>query len=578
MYEQHFGLTERPFSIAPDPRFLYMSQRHQEALAHLLYGVGEGGGFVQLTGEVGTGKTTICRSLLEQLPDNVDVALILNPRVSGLELISTLCDELRISYPEGTSSIKVLTDALNKYLLDAHSNGRRTVMVIDEAQNLDAEALEQVRLLTNLETTQEKLLQIILIGQPELRELLARDDLRQLSQRITARYHLEPITDTDTAAYIRHRLEVCGGTEMVFNDKAVKLIQDHSKGIPRLINVLCDRALLGAYVEGKRAVNSQVVQRAAAEIMPEVKARPEKLTWWSMLFVAIASVLLALWLSPRILKEFDKTSAVDIASASTAIVNKGESNELPPTVEVISQEYLPDEIESDITEMSIAVEDQPELEQLLADTSPEAVSQAWSGLFREWGYESTASTHQQACAQARRVQLKCLQRSGSWNAVMKFQRPVLLMLATTDGRRVPVLLRSVTDDMASIEINSTEVQILRSDIQRFWFGDFRLLWQIPPEGHTVLRPGDKGSDVIWLKEQLQIALGLTTAQIGSNVYNQELKILVEKFQLMQGLRADGITGPETIIYLNSATRRPGVPMLQKPRFGNANTMGLTGSQ
>ena len=349
------------------------------------------------------------------MPDNVDVALILNPRVSGLELISTLCDELRISYPEGTSSIKVLTDALNKYLLDAHSKGRRTVMVIDEAQNLDAEALEQIRLLTNLETTQEKLLQIILIGQPELRELLARDDLRQLSQRITARYHLEPITDTDAAAYIRHRLEVCGGTEMIFNDKAVKLIQDHSKGIPRLINVLCDRAMLGAYVEGKRMVNSQVVQRAAAEIMPEVKkARPQKITWWSTLFVALASVLLAVWLSPRILKEFDKTSAVDTFSTTTAIVNKNESEVLLPTEEVISQEGLPDEIEPDITEMSITVEDQPDLEQLLADTSPDAVSQAWSGLFREWGYESTATTHQQACAQARRVQLKCLQRSGSW--------------------------------------------------------------------------------------------------------------------------------------------------------------------
>ena len=317
MYEQHFGLTERPFSIAPDPRFLYMSQRHREALAHLLYGVGEGGGFVQLTGEVGTGKTTICRSLLGQLPDNVDVALILNPRVTGLELISSLCDELRISYPEATTSIKVLTDALNEYLLAAHARGRRTVMLIDEAQNLDAEALEQVRLLTNLETTQEKLLQIILIGQPELRELLARDDLRQLSQRITARYHLEPITGEDTAAYIRHRLEVCGGTEVIFNDKAIKLIQKFSDGIPRLINVLCDRALLGAYVEGKRQVNSRIARRAAAEVIPEeVKTRPERITWWSTALVSVLSVILVLWQGPKLLQKLDKNTLAGYSTPS----------------------------------------------------------------------------------------------------------------------------------------------------------------------------------------------------------------------------------------------------------------------
>lgn len=202
MYEKHFGLTERPFSIAPDPRFLYMSQQHREALAHLLYGVGEGGGFVQLTGEVGTGKTTICRCLLEQLPENVDVALILNPRVTALELLASLCDELHIQYVKDTTSIKLLIDVLNAYLLDTHAKGRRAVLMIDEAQNLSAEALEQVRLLTNLETTREKLLQIILIGQPELRNLLARDDLRQLSQRINARFHLDPINRAEAAAYL----------------------------------------------------------------------------------------------------------------------------------------------------------------------------------------------------------------------------------------------------------------------------------------------------------------------------------------------------------------------------------------
>jgi general secretion pathway protein A len=367
---------------------------------------------------------------------------------------------------------------------------------------------------------------------------------------------------------------------MVFNDKAVKLIQEHSNGIPRLINVLCDRSLLGAYVEGKRVVNSQVVQRAAAEIMPEIKkARPEKITWWSTLSVALASVLLALWLSPRMLKEFDKTSSVDTATTtSTVIVNEVESVESPQAIEDISLEDLPDETEPELVETPNAVEDRPDLEQLLANISQEAVPQAWSGLFKEWGYESSATTRQQACTQARRVQLRCLLRSGSWNAVMQFQRPVLLLLAAMDGRRVPVLMRSVIDDLASIEIDSTEFQILRSDLQRFWFGDYQLLWQVPPGGHSVLRPGDQGSDIIWLREQLQNALNLETAQIGSNVYSQELKSLVERFQLKRGLRADGIAGPETIIYLNTATRRPGTPLLQSTQMEGVSTAHLPGSQ
>ena len=210
MYVSHFGPSETPFSITPDPRFLYMSVRHREALAHLFYGVSGGGGFVQLTGEVGTGKTTLSRYLLEQLPPDIDVALILNPKLTALELLASVCDELRIAYPPGTTSLKVLVDALYRHLLGAHSRARRTVLVIDEAQNLTAEVLEQIRLLTNLETAREKLLQIILIGQPELSQLLERPELRQLAQRVTARYHLLPFPRAETRGYILHRMEVGG--------------------------------------------------------------------------------------------------------------------------------------------------------------------------------------------------------------------------------------------------------------------------------------------------------------------------------------------------------------------------------
>jgi general secretion pathway protein A len=267
MYIGHFGLTEPPFSITPDPRYLYMSEAHREALAHLLYGIGEGGGFVQLTGEVGTGKTTLCRCLLEQLPARVDVAFIINPKLTDVELLATICDELRIPYPAGTTSRKVYVDALHQYLLDAHGRGRRTVLILDEAQDLAPDVLEQIRLLTNLETTTEKLLQIILIGQPELIRILERDDLRQLAQRVTARYHLRPFAEPDTRAYIAHRLEVAGAKEKIVSDAATRAVHRASRGIPRLINSICDRALLGAFSEDQRRVTAPMVRRAAGEVL-----------------------------------------------------------------------------------------------------------------------------------------------------------------------------------------------------------------------------------------------------------------------------------------------------------------------
>jgi general secretion pathway protein A len=267
MYHDFFGIAENPFSITPDPRYLYMSKGHQEALAHLLYGVREGGGFVLLTGEVGTGKTSVCRCLLEQLPEAADVALILNPRLDEIELLASICDELGVAYPADTRSLKVLVDLLNRHLLEVHAKGRHAVVIIDEAQNLSAGVLEQVRLLTNLETAKRKLLQIILIGQPELGSLLERDEMRQLVQRITARYHLQPLSRRETRAYIAHRLEVGGLAPDVFAPAAIGAIHRRARGVPRLINNLCDRCLLGAYVQNRKSVGPRMVRQAAKEVL-----------------------------------------------------------------------------------------------------------------------------------------------------------------------------------------------------------------------------------------------------------------------------------------------------------------------
>ncbi len=266
LYIGHFGMKEEPFSLAPDPRYLYASEQHREALAHLIYGVQGGGGFVLLTGEVGTGKTTVFRCLLERLPEKTKVAFVLHPKLSAVELLATVCDEFGIDYPEGAGSTKIFVDRLNRYLLEINAEGYHAVLIIDEAQNLSLDVLEQLRLLTNLETSRRKLLQVILLGQPELREMIARPEMKQLAQRVTARFHLGALHRRDVGPYIEHRLSVAGGTPRLFPPGAASFIHRFSSGVPRVINLLCDRALLGTFSEGKSAVTDEILKKAACEI------------------------------------------------------------------------------------------------------------------------------------------------------------------------------------------------------------------------------------------------------------------------------------------------------------------------
>ena len=292
MYTEFFGLNEKPFAITPDPRYLYMSARHADALAHLIYGISESGGFIQLTGEVGTGKTTLIRSLLEQLPAKAEIALILNPQLSTLEFLQVICQELRIPVAAVEDSVRARVDALNSYLLRAYAEARRIVLIVDEAQALTPELLEQIRLLTNLETPKKKLLQIILIGQPELRDLLDRPEMRQVAQRITGRYHLEPLGKDDTALYVRHRMKVAGAQSDVFTPSAIRTLYRRARGIPRLINVVADRALLAAYTRDQRLVDRSIVVRAAAEVFGR---RRTSWRWWpaAAIPVALAAFVLA---------------------------------------------------------------------------------------------------------------------------------------------------------------------------------------------------------------------------------------------------------------------------------------------
>ncbi|MDR0183303.1 ExeA family protein [Lysobacter arvi] len=321
MYLEHYGLIEPPFSITPDPRFVFLSERHRDALAHLLFGItqGGGGGFVQLTGEVGTGKTTLCRLLLEQVPENTRVALVLNPRLTPVELLESICEELHIDIEGRHGSTKALVDALNAYLLDAYAQGLRVVLVIDEAQNLSVDALEQVRLLTNLETPTQKLLQIVLLAQPELRGMLARDDLRQLAQRITARFHLTPLDAVETGEYLRHRYRVAGGSRFPFDASAVKRIHAHSGGVPRLINVIAERSLLAGFAHDVPLLDARWIDRAAAEVLPSRAPRTRR--WVFALPVAallLASMGVAAWWWPRTPAAATSTAAVAAVPAAPA--------------------------------------------------------------------------------------------------------------------------------------------------------------------------------------------------------------------------------------------------------------------
>ncbi|MEJ2645207.1 MAG: AAA family ATPase [Gammaproteobacteria bacterium] len=555
MYRHHFGLQCRPFSITPDPRFLYMSARHREALAHLLYGVGESGGFVQLTGEVGTGKTTVCRCLLEQAPDDVAVALILNPRLDAVELLATICDELGVAYPEG-ATVKQLVDRLNAHLLDAHGRGRRTVLVIDEAQNLSAEVLEQVRLLTNLETTQDKLLQVILIGQPELKQILERSDLRQLAQRITARYHLEPLSFAETRDYVRHRLRVAGASGRLFTDGALREIQARSAGVPRLINVLCDRALLGAYVEEKKRVDRRIVRRATREVLGRSPGDARRIAWlpWAggaalLIVAAVAWSVLNIRSSHL---DSDSQSALATRPVSQdgpiaiARADEARSGTNAPTASPIPPSVPP------------AADSLP---RLLADAGADARDQAWQGLFALWQLQLPSAQRQGSpCRAAAAHGLRCLSDAGSWSTLRNIDRPAILELVTSDGRRVPVLLQHLDDTVARVRIAGHVYNLPVSALQQQWYGDYTVLWR-PPVASAVLKVGDNGPDVRWLRAQLQRVLGAVPPVPDPDRFDSALEARVERFQRRHALRADGIVGGRTLIQLNSAADRADTPRL-----------------
>jgi len=533
MYYEYFGIREAPFSIAPNPQYLYMSERHREALAHLLYGIKSDGGFILLTGEVGTGKTTVCRCLLEQIPEDVNIAFVLNPKLTAVELLATACDDLGIEYPQD-ASIKILVDKLNEFLLASHKAGKRTVLIIDEAQNLSVDVLEQLRLLTNLETNQRKLLQIILLGQPELLDLLNQKELRQLSQRVTARFHLEALDRKDVHEYIKYRLSVAGAKGMFFPSAAVNRIYKISEGIPRVINLICDRALLGAYSENKFQVSTKMVNKAAEEIKGKQPRTQNKRPY----AIAAMGVVLALNVGFSQLSPNPELSNVS-HSATTANA---------PQSPIFAAPVL--------SPNKISRTNRTDLVSITNIQGHEDARLAFADLFVLWGlaFEDKQSP---SCTLAVNVGLACFSDLGGLTDLIRLDRPVVIGI-----NNQWLTLSSLTDGVATLISGGRQFDVDARELSQFWDGKYTLFWRMPPAYERPLTIGDKGAAVDWLATQLALIDSSPLASSTGNEFDSDMQDRLKRFQLGSGITPNGIANIQTWIHINSF-QPAGIPMLSK---------------
>jgi len=524
MYNNYFNLKQSPFSIAPDPRYLFMSERHREALAHLLYGIGSGGGFVLLTGEIGAGKTTVCRCFIEQIPDNCRLAYIFNPKLTVEELLLTICDEFRIALPPasaGALGVKSYVDAINGYLLESHAQGNNNVLVIDEAQNLSPQVLEQLRLLTNLETSERKLLQIILIGQPELRTMLAQPELEQLAQRVIARYHLGPLSESETGAYVAHRLTVAGAHPgNPIPGALAPLIHRLTQGVPRRINLLCDRALLGAYVENSSVVTPKILRRAAQEVFAGEAPTARAPLRWPLVaggVLAGAAISAAAW------------QAVPRASAPSAPVASAASADHPRAQQVAA------------AKPASGAKPPAAGKPLLLATQTEALRE----LGALWGQQLPT---QEPCQGAPKLNLRCYQGRGGLYELRLLDRPAIVALH--DGQKLGYAVLSNMDaDSATLSVNGQRQKVSLGALATRIDGEFTTLWKAPRTFRDEVHPGDTGPDVDWIAGRLA-ELNKQDAPRAERPLDEPTRRLLRAFQAKQNLKADGVAGPRTYMRLN----------------------------
>ena len=610
MYTRFFGLKQEPFSLAPDPRYLYMSKRHREALAHLLYGVGAGGGFVLLSGEIGAGKTTVCRCFLEQIPKRCNVAYIFNPKLTVLELVKSICDEFRIPPRAETgapATVKTYVDALNEFLLKTHAVDQNNVLIIDEAQMLSVDVLEQLRLLTNLETNEKKLLQIVLIGQPELRTMLERPELEQLAQRVIARFHLKALSQKETEHYIRHRLSVAGMSRAIpFDRKALQRIFAIARGVPRRINLLCDRAMLGAYAHGKQQIDAAIVEKSAREVFGSSETvAPDRSGLGSGagfgLVIAAAAALGAL-LAVGVYSGYRQFTAPGAAAAATPRPGTSASNASTAGAAPASGAGSASSAHIDSTSVSAALAAAAAAEATFAaassassataaigaTTGPSASAaftaastastaaasivspailgpadlkaqlrtlgsdekSAWRTLASLWHIDPTAAD---ACAAASRQQVRCYKFPATLALLKSLDRPGFLTLRDDSGKSVAVVLVGLGDDSATlVSQDGVTHTVALAALAALWHGEFGTLWRLPPGYTTALGDGATGPLVDRLAALLASIAG-EPAPVGAQTLDGELRTKLVRFQSSHGLSAAGKAGPTTFMQINRAS-------------------------
>lgn len=546
MYLRYFGLDETPFSITPDPAFVFLSPRHRDALAHLLYGIGQGGsgGFVQLTGEVGTGKTTLCRCLLEQIPEGTRIALLLNPLVTPRELLAAISEELGIDISESINSTRLLVDGLNRFLLEAHRRGERVVVVIDEAQNLSPEALEQVRLLTNLETSKEKLLQIVLLGQPELRELLQRRNLRQLAQRITARYHLTPLGLKDTHLYIGHRMQVAGAQRNPFKRSAMNALYQRSQGIPRLINIIADRSLAAAFTKERLDVTAAMVNEAANEVqLGERQVRRVRWPWLAGAFAGLALLMLVVARLGGLSFEV-KTPLEKVVSAALSQEDK-QPGKLPQNQQSVSETANPPVINPTVDSTPASAADVAVLDSLWLEDHQQ---QVWQGLAELWQQPDAAFSIQAACNGDDSLGYVCLRNQGNWSRIKRLGLPVVLVLQ--DETPSYLLLQGMDNERLRVGMSEQLVTVSRDSVESRWLGTYLVAWPQAPGWPSFVSRGDNGPAVATIME---MANRVEVPYHGAPVFDAAFELWLKEFQTRNGLEADGIVGRNTLLHLMTAS-------------------------
>lgn len=561
MYKDYFQFNREPFSIAPDPRFLFMSDKHKEALAHLLYGIQSSGAFVVLTGEVGSGKTTVCRCFLEQIPEHVDIAFILNPKLEVIELLASICDELGVNYAEH-ATVKTLVDALNRFLLENHAKGRSTLVIIEEAQNLSEEVLEQLRLLTNLETNEKKLLQIVLLAQPEFLDILNQESMKQLAQRVTARFHLKTLSAKETEQYILHRLSIAGSKFDPFPKNIKKDIYRISGGVPRVINLIADRALLGAYASNLHLVNKSILKKAAHELQGEKSISRKNSFNIAMLFAFLLLLLiigLSILFKPVVMENtiFSNTWLNDNPgikqNVNTTLKNK-QSYDFELALDEPREAYSFPE---------------SELHVFLNDFTSAAYSLAELWGFPSESYEAIDGPNS-FCQFALKNGMRCFNDQANMGLLLKLGRPAILKLISEQGDRYYAVLLGVKDQQLLLKYSEGQQLVSFHEMEKLWLGEFYTWVSVPSTWKgQVLNVDDKSLLVYWVQDSLNL-LGYPQGK-QTGVYTQQMSDQIKALQSEAGIIPDGKIGLKTIMYINTISNND-IPRLQgvfsRTRQGN----------